>query len=105
MSDACIRCGACCASFRVSFYWAETDAHPSGCVPEALTEPVSPYFVAMKGTNQARLRCVALQGEIGQAAGCGIYALRSTTCRDFEMGDERCLAARALHGLPPLPPL
>ena len=88
MSDACIRCGACCASFRVSFYWAETDAHPTGRVPEELTEPVSPYFVAMKGTNQARLRCVALQGEVGQAAGCGIYELRSSTCRDFELGDK-----------------
>lgn len=102
MSDACIRCGACCASFRVSFYWAETDAHPEGTVPAALTEPVSPYFVAMRGTNQAQPRCTALQGEIGEAAGCGIYEQRSSTCREFEMGDARCLQARARFGLPAL---
>lgn len=102
MSEACIRCGACCASFRVSFYWAETDAHPEGRVPAELTEPVSPYFVAMRGTNQAVPRCIALKGEIGQAAGCGIYEQRSSTCREFETGDERCQAARARFGLPPL---
>lgn len=42
MSDAnhpCLRCGACCASFRVAFHWSETDAHPGGITPAALTEP------------------------------------------------------------------
>ncbi|TDR30821.1 YkgJ family cysteine cluster protein [Hydromonas duriensis] len=102
MSDVCIACGACCATFRVSFYWAETDAHPDGAVPVELTEPVSAHFVAMRGTNQARPRCIALQGDIGQPAGCGIYAQRSSTCREFEMGDARCAQARAGFGLPPL---
>ncbi|HBP8873638.1 TPA: YkgJ family cysteine cluster protein, partial [Escherichia coli] len=23
--NPCMRCGACCAFFRVSFYWAEAD--------------------------------------------------------------------------------
>lgn len=105
MSDACYQCGACCASFRVSFYWGETDAHPNGTVPDELTEPINPHYVAMIGTNvgrDAQPHCVALQGEVGRAAGCSIYAKRSSTCHDFAEGDERCQAARARHGLPRL---
>jgi hypothetical protein len=33
MSDnPCVSCGACCAHFRVSFYWAEADDAPGGIV-------------------------------------------------------------------------
>lgn len=100
MSDFdCQRCGACCASFRVSFYWAEGDDAPGGTVPEALTEAVSPQLRCMKGTGQKPVRCVALQGEVGVQVGCGIYALRSSTCRSVEPGDAQCLKARAMHGL------
>lgn len=102
MSEACIGCGACCATYRVSFYWAETDAHPGGQVPTDLTVAISPHLVAMRGTQTRPARCVALQGQIGQQVSCGIYPQRSTTCREFEAGDERCLQARARHGLPPL---
>lgn len=103
MSQACQTCGACCASFRVSFYWGETDQHPEGRVPQALTESISPSRVAMRGTHARQPRCVALQGEVGQAVNCGIYAQRSSTCREFEAGSPRCADARARHGLPPLP--
>lgn len=99
MSNACISCGACCATFRVSFYWAESNAHPSGTVPAELTTPVSPYHVAMKGTESKPPRCVALEGTIGECVSCSIYELRSTTCREFEAGDERCQQAREGHGL------
>lgn len=102
MSSECVRCGACCAHFRVSFYWAETDAHPAGTVPEHLTIPITPYRVAMQGTESKNPRCAALQGEVGKQVGCAIYPLRSSTCREFEEGDERCNQARARHGLPPL---
>ncbi|WP_035056792.1 YkgJ family cysteine cluster protein [Andreprevotia chitinilytica] len=102
MSEACLHCGACCASFRVSFYWAETDAAEGGAVPAELTVPVTPWRVAMRGTETAPVRCVALQGEVGQQVGCSIYAARSSTCREFTAGDERCADARARHGLPPL---
>lgn len=105
MSDAfdpCQSCGACCASFRVSFYWAETDAHPAGSVPQALTQAVTPSLVAMRGTGQRPARCVALQGLVGEAVACSIYAMRSSTCREFAVGDERCRQARQQHGLPEL---
>lgn len=102
MSHPCLSCGACCATFRVSFYWSETTDHPDGTVPTELTEPISPFHACMRGTSGRSPRCVALEGEIGHATSCGIYARRATTCRDFEAGSDACQHARARHGLPPL---
>ncbi|MEC7118594.1 MAG: YkgJ family cysteine cluster protein [Pseudomonadota bacterium] len=104
MSQACLSCGACCANFRVSFYWSETDEHPAGHVPAELTVPISPYHVAMHGTQLPEPRCVALTGQIGQCVSCSIYALRSSTCREFEAGDARCNQARARYNLIPIQP-
>jgi hypothetical protein len=98
MSQACLHCGACCANFRVSFYWAETTAHPDGQVPQEYTTPISPYHVAMQGTNQKNPRCCALKGEVGQQVSCQIYEQRSGTCREFQAGDAHCQAARARYG-------
>ena len=62
--NPCQSCGACCAHFRVSFYWAEAE---SLGLPEALTEAINPWMSCMKGTGQrAGVRCVALAGEIGR---------------------------------------
>ena len=102
VSQACQSCGACCASFRVSFYWGETDAAPGGSVPVALTTAITPHRVAMRGTEQQPVHCVALLGRVGQQVSCAIYAQRSSTCREFSAGDERCADARQRHGLPPL---
>lgn len=104
MSDLhpCQTCGACCASFRVSFYWAEADDAPGGTVPLDLTVPVSPHLRCMKGTEVKPVRCVALDGELGQQVGCRIYPLRSSTCKEVQLGDAQCLKARAIHGLPAL---
>jgi Fe-S-cluster containining protein len=102
MSQECQHCGACCARFRVSFYWSETDAHPDGMVPQALTIPITPYHVAMRGTDTMPVRCVALEGQIGVNVGCTIYAQRSSTCRDFTAGTPECAKARASYGLPAL---
>ena len=95
----CQTCGACCAHFRVSFYWAETDAHPLGKVPQEMTKAISPYHSAMLGTTSKPTRCIALAGNIGESVGCTIYEKRSSTCREFEMGTEACFRARKLHGL------
>jgi hypothetical protein len=113
-SNPCLRCGACCAHFRVSFYWGEADAARGGTVPVEFTEDLTDFRRCMKGTNQPHPRCVALQGVIGQAVRCSIYADRPTPCREFavdwtpaglvtETEDlARCAAARAAWGLPPL---
>lgn len=95
----CQRCGACCAQFRVSFYWAEADDAPGGTVPVGLTRQVTPQLRCMVGTETRPVRCAALQGEVGQAVACGIYPLRASTCRSVQPGDAQCLKARAAHGL------
>lgn len=96
----CQRCGACCAFFRVSFYWAEADDVSEGTVPSDLTEPVGPFHRCMRGTATSPVRCVALRGEVGQGVGCAIYDRRSSTCREVMPGDAQCLKARRGHGLP-----
>ncbi|WP_454122835.1 YkgJ family cysteine cluster protein [Kosakonia sp. Marseille-Q7440] len=109
MSDLnpCMSCGACCAYFRVSFYWAEAD-DAGGPVPVQLTEPLTPFLRCMSGTNQKQSRCVALVGTPGENATCSIYAQRPSPCREFQMSgeagevNEACDRARARYGLAPL---
>ncbi|KAA1046846.1 YkgJ family cysteine cluster protein [Pseudocitrobacter sp. 73] len=109
MSDLnpCMTCGACCAYFRVSFYWAEAD-DGGGLVPAQLTEPLTPFLRCMKGTNSKHPRCRSLEGEIGSRVSCAIYPHRPSPCREFAMSgengevNEACHRARASYGLPPL---
>jgi len=106
--NPCISCGACCAYFRVSFYWAEAE-DGGGPVPVDRTEPVTPFLRCMQGTNSKTPRCTALEGEIGQSVACSIYLNRPTPCREFDqsgengIANEACDRARARYGLPPLP--
>lgn len=107
--NPCLSCGACCAYFRVSFYWGECQS-AGGLVPDNLTVAVTPHLVAMQGTEQKPARCAALLGEVGCGTRCTIYENRSSTCREFmaawENGEPNphCDAARSAHGLPPLTP-
>lgn len=111
MSSAspCVSCGACCAHFRVSFFWGECQS-AGGTVPDDRVEQITPSRVAMKGTCQPGARCEALHGVIGEAVSCDMYALRAATCREFEASwfdgahNPACDSARAAHGLPPLTP-
>ncbi len=110
--NPCQSCGACCAHFRVSFYWREAEpADGSFSVPVELTEDVSPHHRCMKGTNQKHYnRCVALAGKVGTEVSCSIYLHRPSPCRDFSYSYEngkrnpRCDEARGAYGLPPLRP-
>lgn len=97
----CQRCGACCAVFRVSFYWAEADDAPGGQVPVGMTQAVRPLERCMAGTERKPARCVALQGQVGQGVACGIYEQRPSPCRAVQAGDAQCLKARAHWGLGP----
>ena len=112
--NPCIQCGACCAFFRVSFFWEETTTATPDGVPNELTEEVDEFIQCMQGTNHPSPRCIALQGKIGEKVGCSIYQNRSTTCRDFGLHCEenhlfidnenltRCNEARKAWNLPPL---
>lgn len=100
----CLSCGACCGTFRVSFYWAEP-------VPEQYTERLNDFRANMKhAPDPERPRCIALGGEIGKEVECTIYENRPTPCRDFTASFEngepnpRCDQARARYGLAPLTP-
>ena len=114
--NPCHTCGACCAHYRVSFYWAETDPLQGGSVPVEETEPVDDFRRCMRGTNQRHPHCVELQGNVGGKVACGLYARRASPCREFGVhwyhsglyaapeSLQRCNEARAAWGLPPLEP-
>lgn len=97
--EPCLNCGACCATYRVSFYWAEADAL---AIPDQMVEAITPLYACLAGTNQARPRCQALTGEVGQAVKCSMYLQRPSPCHELQAGDEKCNRARAKHGLPAL---
>lgn len=107
--NPCLTCGACCAHFRVSFFWGEC-ASAGGTVPDNMTTQISPFYVAMTGTESKPARCDALMGEVGCQVRCTLYEQRSSSCREFEASwvdgihNPRCDAARAAHGLPPVDP-
>ena len=107
--NPCLACGACCAHFRVSFFWGECQS-AGGSVPDQLVEQIGPHYVAMLGTNAKPARCTSLLGDVGCGTRCSIYEQRSSSCREFTASWEdgqhnpRCDAARAAHGLPPLTP-
>ncbi len=93
----CRRCGACCAAFRVSFYWAEADSFG---LPTALVEQIGPWYACMAGSNDPSPRCHALAGDIGSAVVCTVYAQRPSPCREVRAGDLQCARARHRYGLP-----
>ena len=106
--NPCLTCGACCAAFRVSFYWAESDEAVANCVPADMTCHISPLLCAMKGTDQPHPRCIALQGDVGSSVHCTIYAQRPSVCHEVApsgldgTANVWCDRARAIRGLPPL---
>lgn len=104
--SVCQSCGACCASLRVDFHPAELagGAYAWGeGVPVAMTLPLTPAMVRMKGTDDAPPRCIALAGEVGVAVNCTIYDGRPSPCREFDVIHAACNKARQRCSLPPLP--
>lgn len=104
MSEAlhpCLNCGVCCEHFRVEFSVYELRSM-GGTVPDELAHGVHGNRWRMNGTERRPVRCTALTGRCGEQVACSIYEQRSSTCREFEMGTDRCNAARLAHGLPAL---
>lgn len=108
----CISCGACCAYFRVSFYWREaeaTDHQPTVPSAHIAQDDGVSAMRTMKGTDSKHHpRCSALEGRVGSQVRCRIYEARPTACRAFEASFEsgrsnpRCDEARIAAGLKPL---
>lgn len=99
LEQLCQHCGACCAAFRVSFYWAEGEERG---LPSTYTEQVNDWYACMAGTWARQPHCAALAGTVGESVCCQVYDARPTPCREVQPGDERCQQARAHHQLPPL---
>lgn len=97
--NSCQQCGACCATYRVSFYWGE--AGQSG-LPDTAIQQLTPFLACMAGTNDHPPRCHALSGVVGVAVACGVYGQRPSPCRELQPGEDKCNRARARHGLPPI---
>jgi len=93
----CLACGACCAYFRVSFYWGEASALG---LPGRWTEKLTAHHSCMAGTSQREPRCRALEGHVGLSVTCTVYEQRPSPCRELQPGDEKCNRARERHGLP-----
>jgi Fe-S-cluster containining protein len=110
MIHPCLRCGACCAHFRVGLHWSEADPDLGGVVPVELTEKLDAHRLAMRGTWAERPHCIALEGKLGESARCGIYERRPSVCREVEPSWEsgvpstQCDKARVARGLRPLTP-
>lgn len=110
MLHPCLRCGACCAFFRVSLHWSEADAASGGQVPIDLTEPLRVHERAMRGTSQSQPRCIALEADIGRHSRCSIHDRRPSVCaalpasHEFGPPSPQCDTARIAHGLPVLTP-
>ena len=73
----------------------------NGCL-QTWSNPLTAVYSCMKGTNQAQVKCIALQGEVGQQVSCSIYAIRSSTCKEVQIADDHCNKARLAHNLIPL---
>ena len=99
IGNPCLQCGACCATYRVSFYWSEVT---EGGLPNASVEQLNPWLSCMAGTNQSSPRCRGLEGEVGKEVFCTVYAGRPSPCHEVQPGDGKCNKARVRHGLAPL---
>lgn len=105
--NPCLDCGACCAAFRVSFYWGEGDDAPGGRVPVAATERLNAHLRCMSGTNSNTPHCAMLSGGVPGGL-CRIYENRPSPCREVNPfgpngePDEKCRKARTRYGLPEL---
>jgi Fe-S-cluster containining protein len=96
-SSTCTSCGACCAC----------DPEWPRITLESEAE-IAAIPIALLSENQSTMlwtgsRCAALDGVVGMATRCTVYAARPIVCRDCQPGDDACNIARDLHGLPPLP--
>lgn len=93
-TNCCQECGACCA---YSANWPRFSVEPD----EAL-EAIPERLVNERGSGMRcdGDRCAALEGEIGAATSCGIYAWRPEVCRTCMPGDAECTMARRKFGLP-----
>ena len=102
----CQTCGACCCNTERNLgtsrdYVAVTVADELFHRPDLLAQLTVEND---DGARQMRLvgvdeRCVGLDGDVGVAVGCSLYAVRPGPCRLVEVGGDECLRARRFKGV------
>lgn len=96
----CGTCGACCYRYRV----VEVDDHDFAtyATPVELTEPLPEGMRTMRRVPAqvpGRVLCADVCVAYDEVARrCTIYEHRPQSCRDFEVGRERCVHSAALYG-------
>lgn len=94
LSSCCQGCGACCGYSQNWPRFSIESEEALALIPEALVN------ARQSGMRCEGDRCSALQGEIGKATACGIYAVRPDVCRTCMPGDAECAMARRKFRLP-----
>ncbi len=89
----CQTCGACCA---YSAEWPRFTLEDEAAIARIPAALVDDAHGRMRCEGN---RCAALNGEVGVATRCAIYADRPDVCRACEPGDDACLQARRFFGL------
>lgn len=102
MSDApqpspCTSCGACCAC---EADWPRFSLETEEEIAAIPLDKIAPDGSGMDWTGES---CAALDGIVGVAVRCTVYAARPIVCRDCMPGDDACTIARERYGMPPLP--
>lgn len=100
MSDKldCGTCGACCIA---DYDGDETYVHLDEIDIKRFTVRerrllVTDHGMRTKYDRTGNCRCKALRGTVGVRASCSVYARRPRVCRNFPVGGNCCLQARAL---------
>jgi Fe-S-cluster containining protein len=90
----CQACGACCAYSAEWPRFALESEQALAAIPRA-------YVDEARGRMRCNGdRCSALEGEVGVATACTVYAVRADVCRECLPGDEACTIARQRFSLP-----
>jgi len=95
-SASCMPCGACCA---YSENWPRFSVESDEALAHIPQHLVNDRESGMRCVSD---RCLALQGVVGSATACSIYAWRPEVCRCCAPGDAECTLARRKFGLPAL---
>ncbi len=90
----CLSCGACCAPPYTDLrHYVAVESQDRARLPESLRPLVVEGELATR-PREGGVRCVALEGRLGEAVLCAIHPQRPQACRRFRRGSIHCHAAR-----------
>lgn len=108
----CLSCGACCAPAPCTEGESISDGYtdlsakdilrlkPQDIEKGLIRSPEDDeFYFRLTDHPEDGLRCIMLNGKIGERAPCSIYDRRPTTCSVFVMGSKACMSARRERGM------